>query len=179
MGAWLFRHRGVLPVPLLILLVGVARPSAASILGGSSLMLLGELLRLWGVGHIGARSRTRTPEVGGLVQSGPFRFSRNPLYIGNILLFCGVATWSGRPALLGLTLVLLCLHYGLIVRWEESRLRQTHGDAFVQYCRRTGRWVGPPGTPSSERADWVAALASERSTLGAIGLTTLALGMQT
>ena len=44
----------------------------------------GELIRLWGVHHIGAISRTRSQRLGPLVATGPFALIRNPLYVGNI-----------------------------------------------------------------------------------------------
>lgn len=170
MGSWLFRHRGLLPVPLLAVLLLTAQPRMLTALVGMSLMGIGELLRLWGVAHIGARSRTRTAEVGELVRSGPFRYSRNPLYVGNILLFSGVAAWGGSPTLVGLTVALLLVHYGLIIRWEEGRLAEVHGPAFVDYAQQTFRWVGPPGPPNPHPAAWRAALISERSTFVAIAL---------
>ena len=51
----------------------------------------GELLRLWGVHHIGAISRTRSDRLGPLVDTRPFALVRNPLYLGNIALWVGFA----------------------------------------------------------------------------------------
>ena len=66
---------------------------------GVAITVLGELIRLWGVHHIGAISRTRSERLGPLVASGPFAWLRNPLYVGNIALWVGLRArrraWSG------------------------------------------------------------------------------------
>src|SRR6202162_6426541 len=94
-GGWLFRHRTMTPVPLAlaVLLVPESRaggPVALAVLG-AVLAAVGEGIRLWGVRHIGAISRTRSDRLGPLVASGPFAFVRNPLYLGNLGVSAGVA----------------------------------------------------------------------------------------
>src|SRR6185503_3743199 len=95
LGGWLFRHRTVLPLPfaaaILGLRVGQAPRSAALVAAGVAITLAGELLRMWGVHHIGAISRTRADRLGPLVSSGPFAYVRNPLYLGNIAIWVGFA----------------------------------------------------------------------------------------
>src|SRR3954470_9447292 len=74
-GGWLFRHRTVIPIPfaLSILAIPATRTQSAVFLGaGAVLVALGEWIRLWGVRHIGAISRTRSDRLGPLVASGPF-----------------------------------------------------------------------------------------------------------
>src|SRR5262245_55120586 len=87
LGAWLFRHRTAVPLPIAVALLAIPRspyPSRTLILAGVVLTASGEILRLWAVHHIGAISRTRSDRLGPLVSSGPFGICRNPLYVGNI-----------------------------------------------------------------------------------------------
>src|SRR5215471_1991113 len=84
LGGWLFKHRTSLPLPIAaaILLVpsGETPGGGVTILAGVALTAIGEALRLWGVHHIGAISRTRSDRLGPLIESGPFAYVRNPLY---------------------------------------------------------------------------------------------------
>src|SRR6476646_2644283 len=92
LGGWLFRQRTWLPLPLVAALLLIpppqdASPSLATL--GAAVVCVGELIRLWAVLHIGAISRTRSERLGPLVATGPFAYVRNPLYVGNILLWVG------------------------------------------------------------------------------------------
>ena len=76
-----------------------------------------------------------------LVVTGPFRRTRNPLYLALLLLYTGVAL--GMDALESLALlpmVAVWLHYGP-VRREDSRLAQLFGEEYTHYCRTTPRWL--------------------------------------
>jgi protein-S-isoprenylcysteine O-methyltransferase Ste14 len=76
-----------------------------------------------------------------LVTTGPFRFSRNPMYVGITLLYVGVAIWVNTVwPLLFLPVILVAMHYGVIVR-EEAYLVRIFGDEYRQYARRVRRWL--------------------------------------
>ncbi len=97
-GAWLFRYRSSLPVPLALILLLVRKGQVTSpwvLFGGPMLVVVGEGIRLWGVRHIGTISRTRTTRYGPLITGGPYGVVRNPLYVGNWFLWTGFAVWSG------------------------------------------------------------------------------------
>lgn len=130
-------------------------------------MAAGETLRLWAVGHIGRISRTRQDEVGGLVDVGPYARLRNPLYVGNLLLFAGIGVIQWPSALL--CVPLLALYYQQIVRWEEENLQEKLGDPYRDYLRRVPRWL-PLGSPKTGLWSLQTALRSERSTLIAIAV---------
>ena len=92
----LFRNRGWLPVPfLLVPLLAPGTISTRTIVVGLTLMVLGEWWRMWGVATAGTVTRRRSREVQKLVNHGPFAWSRNPLYVGNFLIWMGVITISG------------------------------------------------------------------------------------
>jgi len=76
-----------------------------------------------------------------IVTSGPFRFSRNPLYVGLTLLYCGLTlafnTWWGFILLIP---ILIIMHRGVVLR-EERYLGEKFGDAYRQYCSRVARYL--------------------------------------
>jgi protein-S-isoprenylcysteine O-methyltransferase Ste14 len=144
LGGWLFRHRTSLPLPvaaaILTLRIGQAPPSIVLAATGVVVTAAGECLRLWGVHHIGAISRTRSERLGPLVASGPFGRLRNPLYAGNIALWVGFALTARLVWLAALVALLLGLEYHAIVRWEERLLESRLGDAYRAYAALVPRW---------------------------------------
>ena len=188
-GAWLFRHRTTLPLPvaLAILLIPSRETSrsTAEILVGVGLTAAGELIRLWSVRHIGVISRTRSERLGPLIDTGPFAHVRNPLYIANVLLWVGFAVTAGLLWLAPIVVVVLGLEYHWIVRWEEALLTARLGERYRSYLGRVPRWIprqggwatGSHGESSAEadrrsgRPGTAAqVLFSERGTLIAIGV---------
>jgi protein-S-isoprenylcysteine O-methyltransferase Ste14 len=179
-GAWLFKKRTALPLPLAGLIVLVpAHRTSGFVWVGLLLIAIGEGVRLWAVHHIGAISRTRTDRLGPLIDSGPFAWVRNPLYLGNIALWTGFALSIGVAWLAVLALLVLGFEYHAIVRWEESLLASRIGTPYRAYMERVPRWVprspGPRPAPSGRRIEsakfsWRDTLYSERGTLIAIAI---------
>ncbi len=179
LGGWLFRRRTLLPLPaalaILTLRTGQTPPSAALVAAGVALTLAGEALRLWGVQHIGAISRTRSDRLGPLVATGPFAYVRNPLYAGNIALWVGFALTARLVWLAVVIFVLLAAEYHAIIRWEEWLLEERLGDTYRSYAERVGRWIPARIKASTDFAASApfavsAVLFSERGTLIAIAL---------
>lgn len=79
-----------------------------------------------------------------VVQSGLYRFTRNPMYVGVIATIIGQALLYGswQVGLYGL-LFALSLHF-VVTFIEEPHLRKTQGAAYEEYCRRVPRWFGRP-----------------------------------
>jgi protein-S-isoprenylcysteine O-methyltransferase Ste14 len=173
-GGWLFRHRTVIPLPIALALI-ILPPASSSVdlvWLGLLTVVFGELLRLTAVRHIGTISRTRTDRLGPLVASGPFRWVRNPLYIGNAVLWIGLALVAQLPSLVAPIAFLLALEYHAIVRWEEELLAERLGQPYRDYLRTVPRWIPRPPQPSGNPAPpafgWKETLFSERGTLIAI-----------
>jgi protein-S-isoprenylcysteine O-methyltransferase Ste14 len=176
LGGWLFRRRTALPLPLAIalLLAPPQRGLSPRLLDALGIVLVagGELIRLWGVRHIGAISRTRSDRLGPLVSTGPFAFVRNPLYLGNIALWTGFALAAHIVWMAAAILVLLAFEYHAIVRWEEDLLESRRGDEYRAYAARVPRWL--PRSFAAATANpapafsWRDTLFSERGTLIAI-----------
>ncbi len=182
-GEWAFKQRSWLPVPiaLVLLLVQVGKTDGdAPVAIGMLIVAGGEIVRLWTVRHIGVISRTRSTRWGPLVVSGPYRLVRNPIYVGNWLIWTGFTTWSALLWMLPVAWVIFALQYAAIVQWEEQRLLAHFGQPYGEYLKAVPRWfprqaseIGP-ATPVVPHA-WSAVLFSERGTLGAIGLMALLL----
>lgn len=76
-----------------------------------------------------------------MVTSGPFRYTRNPMYLALTLLYAGLAVALNAPlTLLLLPLALVVMHHGVILR-EEKYLEQKFGDDYRQYKASVRRWL--------------------------------------
>jgi protein-S-isoprenylcysteine O-methyltransferase Ste14 len=197
-GGWLFRQRSWLPLPLvaaLLLIPPSERPAGVSPATlwtlGLLVVALGEGVRLWAVHHIGAISRTRSDRLGPLIATGPFAYVRNPLYLGNILLWTGFSISARLLWLTPIIVILLALEYHAIVRWEERLLTERIGEPYADYVAGVPRWVPRWTTPTRSATSharplpepsvvfsWKQTLFSERGTLIAVVLGVLLLWLK-
>lgn len=178
-----FALRSYTPIPFLVAMVIFARPTWVSLVAGGLVVLLGEAIRLWGVSIVGAETRT-TGTVGGtyLVTSGPFAHVRNPLYVGNMLMYTGIGIMSLAlfPWLPLAALVWFAIQYYLIVTREEEYLAERFGDAYADYRGAVRRFLPRivpyrSPAPSPKRLNLAEGLVSERRTLQAVALVAAAL----
>jgi protein-S-isoprenylcysteine O-methyltransferase Ste14 len=168
-GAFLFRYRGFLPVPILLIpLLVPGRQTMRGWLIAAAFIVAGEALRIAGVSAAGTVTRRRSRDVQRLVTYGVFAWMRNPLYVGNFLIWTGFAIGSGVLWFLPIAVALFALEYSFIVRYEEGVLESIFGSEYVEYKRRTPRWIPRPPRPgsavASEGHDVGEALRSEVST---------------
>jgi len=165
-GAWLFRYRGFLPVPfILVPLLVPGEQTTRGWLIASLLILAGEVFRMMGVAAAGTVTRRRSRDVQRLVTYGIFSWMRNPLYVGNLLIWAGFVVGSGVLWFLPIALILFAIEYTLIVRYEEGVLESIFGEEYLAYKQRTPRWFPrPPRERSSGQHDYGEALRSEVST---------------
>lgn len=177
LGAWAFRQRSWLPVPLGLAVVGLRTGEMQGPLplaAGVALVVVGESMRFWAVRHIGTISRTRTStRQGPLITSGPFRIVRNPLYLGNWMIWTGLVLASRLLWMLPIAWAVFALQYGTMVIWEEARLRSMFGRQYDRYALDVPRWV--PSRPNDlaplqTKHPWRAVAFSERGTIAAIVL---------
>jgi protein-S-isoprenylcysteine O-methyltransferase Ste14 len=76
-----------------------------------------------------------------LVISGLYRYVRNPMYVGVLLIQVGHIVWFGTLAQ-GIYWFFLCIGFNLFIRAnEEPHLRRTFGAAYEEYCRKVPRWI--------------------------------------
>ncbi len=179
--AYAFRYRSYTPIPFLVVMVVFAHPTPVTLTIGILTALLGEGIRFWGVAIAGSETRT-TGTVGGtyLITTGPFAFVRNPLYVGNMLLYAGVGIMSNAlfPWLLIVAVVWFFVQYSLIVSEEEGYLVSRFGDDYQEYRRQVPRFfprLSPyrGNRPAEKVFSMKEGLASEKRTLQAITLVTL------
>jgi protein-S-isoprenylcysteine O-methyltransferase Ste14 len=167
-GALLFRYRGFLPVPfLLVPLLVPAQQTTRGWFVAVLLIVAGEALRVAGVSAAGTVTRRRSRNVQRLVTYGVFAWVRNPLYVGNFLIWTGFVVGSGLLWFLPIAMGLFAIEYSLIVRYEEGVLESTFGEEFLAYKSRTPRWIPRPPKSSEREAgphDLGEALRSEIST---------------
>jgi protein-S-isoprenylcysteine O-methyltransferase Ste14 len=139
----IFKYRSYTPIPFLLIMFFYANPNIWSILIGLAIALTGEAIRIWGVSWAGSETRT-TGGVGGsfLVISGPFGHVRNPLYVGNILMYTGLGIMSFAlfPYLQILGLFFFYFQYRLIVQEEELYLEKTYGKDYENYRQNVPRF---------------------------------------
>ena len=179
----LFQYRSYAPFPFLILMIIFAKPTIVSFIIGMCVSASGEFLRLWGVAIAGSETRTTGP-VGGtfLITKGPFSYVRNPLYVGNILLYVGFGIMSNAltPWLPATAFVYFALQYSLIISLEEEYLVKTFGDEYRRYSTEVPRFVPTirkfsHGNNPQPDLDWKRGMVSEKRTLQAISLLTFVL----
>ncbi len=76
-----------------------------------------------------------------LVTSGPFRFTRNPMYLSLVFVTLGIALWVGAwPMLLAPVATFATLNW-VHIPFEEAKMRRQYGEAFDAYVRSVRRWI--------------------------------------
>ena len=142
-----FKYRSYTPIPLILVLLYQARPRFPWILAGLGLLLLGEGIRFWAILHAGGATRTRQVGANELVSSGPYGYVRNPLYLGNMLLYGGVVFIAAGPwmwEMLLIAMVFFTFQYSLIISLEEKKLRELFGQAYDEYSAHVPRIIPRP-----------------------------------
>lgn len=169
---FIFRYRSYTPLPFAFLLLLQANLRLGGVIGGLVLILLGELIRLKAVRIAGGRTRTRKVGAKVLATNGIYGHVRNPLYIGNMLIYIGMALFAGGPyciILMIVALVYFTFQYSLIVTLEEEKLYELFGDEYREYAEHVPRLIPRIRTRQwSERAkkvSWASVFRAERSTL--------------
>lgn len=106
------------------------------LLGGSVLMALAV------VAIVGGRTTVRPDRAAShLVTDGPFRYSRNPIYLADALLLAGTAFLTGWMWLIPATGLFVAGVTRLAIRPEEAHLALRFADAYRAYCDRVRRWL--------------------------------------
>lgn len=104
-----------------------------------------------------------------LIADGPYRYVRNPLYLGNLLLAFGVGLLASRSGFLVISIGMWILVHRLILR-EEATLLQSQGEGYRRYLAAVRRWL-PSLTPrvpaSGAKANWLDGFTGELSMWGA------------
>jgi protein-S-isoprenylcysteine O-methyltransferase Ste14 len=76
-----------------------------------------------------------------LVVSGPYRVSRNPIYVADVVFLLGLFLYRGEVALLLYAAVFVLAVHFVIVSHEEPVLERRFGEDYRAYCRKVPRWI--------------------------------------
>lgn len=143
-GKFLFDYRSYTPLPFIFLMILFMKPTLLSIIIGIIIVIGGEIIRVLSVSFAGSETRT-TSGVGGsnLVTQGPFRIVRNPLYIGNMLIYLGIGIMSNSffPYLQIIALLYFFFQYYAIILNEEEYLLSAFKEKFSAYCATVNRFL--------------------------------------
>lgn len=126
----------------------LARPQPRSLLLGVPLAVLGEALRIWSSGHI---EKTRS-----LATGGPYAHTRNPLYLGSLLMAVGVAVASSSTWVVLVVAAYLVAFYPAVMREEAAFLRERFTAEYDTWAAAVPILLPrlTPGGPSATRFEW-------------------------
>jgi protein-S-isoprenylcysteine O-methyltransferase Ste14 len=137
-----------------VLFVWLSRPTWMSLGAGAAVSLLGIWIRALAAGHVRKNAELTT--------TGPYSYTRNPLYLGSIVIAVGFAiaarAWTSPAYVIGIALaVMFAAIYVPVIRSEEAFLRTTFA-GFDDYCRHVPRLL-PRMTSAypEQRTEWSAA----------------------
>ena len=125
---------------------GIVEPATtgAPQVGGMILVAIGTMIALWCVFtfvFIGKGTPAPFDPPRKLVIRGPYRFVRNPMYIGAGMTLAGAALFYESLSILFYTGLFFLITHLFVVFYEEPTLRRTFGVDYEAYRRRVGRWV--------------------------------------
>lgn len=109
-----------------VVVLWIARPTPSSVLLGASIGLFGLWIRAYAAGYLHKQSV--------LTISGPYAYTRNPLYLGSCLLAVGAAVATHSWISAGILVAYFAIVYAVVMRREEQELRAQHGLAFDDYA---------------------------------------------
>lgn len=125
-GRFFMRWRVRFGYPLAAVVLWYSRPSPQSILLGGFVGLLGVCLRAYAAGYL------HKQEV--LTVTGPYAYTRNPLYLGSAILALGAAVAMQSWVSAFILFLYFAIFYSMVMRREEKELRIRHGAAYEEYA---------------------------------------------
>ena len=153
-GTFFFKYRNQ-AFPLIIVALFIAAPPTTTVLGSAALeqtkdiialliVLAGLVLRATVIGYayIKRGGLNKRVYANDLVTEGMFGVCRNPLYVGNMLIYAGLFLFHGNPVVVVIGSLLFGFIYQCIIYAEEEFLANKFGEAYSAYCRDVPRW-GP------------------------------------
>jgi protein-S-isoprenylcysteine O-methyltransferase Ste14 len=110
---------------------------------GAALVMIGLTLAIWGALTLRAARTAIDPykPTSAIVHTGPYRFTRNPLYLALLLLSVGITAWRNALWVLPLLVVALVVLQLGVIRREEAYLDRKFGDQYRIYRARVRRWL--------------------------------------
>lgn len=154
-GIWLFKYRSYLFVPLLVVLLVFRKPGTTAGWGlitmadltGLFVALCGFALRVAVIAYKkpGTSGRGTNIEVRELVTDGAYQVCRNPLYLGNFLIWMGLVVMRWDLVFLAAIVVFFAIEYYFIIRAEEAYLSGHFGKAYDDFRKSVPAFFPRPG----------------------------------
>ena len=145
-----------LPPPFWALAYTLIAVGASYLMGwprvkGLPLVWLGVVLVVLGIGlsvtaamlfrREGTEINPTSPTNRKLVTSGPFRLTRNPMYLGLVLVTLGIALWVGAWPMFLAPIAIFATTNWVHIPFEEEKMRRQFGASFDAYASKTRRWI--------------------------------------
>jgi protein-S-isoprenylcysteine O-methyltransferase Ste14 len=126
-AAFFVRWRVRLGYPLAVAALWLARPTLQTIAVGAAVGTVGLWLRAYAAGYLHKKET--------LTVTGPYAYTRNPLYLGSAILSAGVGIATDSWIAAALLLIYFAVFYSIVMRREEGELRRFHAGAFEEYAK--------------------------------------------
>jgi protein-S-isoprenylcysteine O-methyltransferase Ste14 len=126
--AFVYRWRVRAALFVLLAVLALARPTVPSIAVGLAVCAVGLLIRGWAAGHIRKEKA--------LAVSGPYRYTRNPLYLGNFLLGASIAAGANSLWAAGLFILYFSVFYPPVILEELRRMKRLFPDEYESYRKQ-------------------------------------------
>lgn len=111
---------------------------------GVALTLIPWILPVWAIA-VFRREETEinptSPTNRALVVDGPYRYTRNPMYLGLVLASLGIAVWTGAWPMFLAPIAAFATANWVHIPFEEAKMRRQFGSAYDQYVGRVRRWL--------------------------------------
>jgi protein-S-isoprenylcysteine O-methyltransferase Ste14 len=124
----LARWRVFLGFVFAAIVLWLATPTLRSLFIGGAIAMMGESIRIWAAGHL-----EKSKEV---TSSGPYRYTRHPLYLGSSLIGIGMAVVANNAMVAVIVISYLALTLTAAMRSEEAHLREKFGGAYDAYAQQ-------------------------------------------
>ena len=137
----IFKFRGFLMIPPIVFIVLCSWHETENAwldfgLGGAT-FALGLALRIWAQTHI--HHRLKMKKI--LTTTGPYAYVRNPLYIANTIMLAATCMLAELFWFVPVQILYCAIVYTFVVRFEENRLYQKYGSAYLNYAHQVPRWL--------------------------------------
>lgn len=118
---WRVKSGLIVIIPVIIL----SKPNVYSIVGGISLTIIGLLIRTWACGHIQKEKE--------LTISGPYRYTRNPLYLGNLIIGISIVVGSLSWWVFAIFTAYFFLFYPIVINTEKNRMNKYFPSEYEEF----------------------------------------------
>jgi len=181
-GAFLYKHRSLTPLPVIIILFVFSKPFLITLVIGIFISFCGEIFRFVSVGYTGRTTRSKNVQSDILVTNGPYGYVRNPIYIGNFFLSLGIVISANTffPWFILVYIMLFSIQYFFIIRYEERFLQERFEENYSRYISKVPSFfpkLGRYRERSSVKPDFKKALISEKTTIFIVLLLYVIIGV--